>query len=91
MDREFDGITNTKPNGIIYIVTGAGGGALYDREMTNNAKLWTHAPAENWIPFTAKIISDRHSFTRIETNEKKLTLQQLDAQGNEIDSIIITK
>ena len=91
LDKTYDGKTNTNPNGIIYIVSGAGGAALYDRELSDNPNLWTHTPGENWVPFTVKMISDKHSFTLIETAEKKLTLKQLDNQGNEIDAIVVTK
>lgn len=91
LDNEFDGIRNTRPNGIIYIVTGAGGAELYDKELGNNPELWTHSPAENWVPFTAKMITDRHSFTLVETEGKKLSLKQLDTNGEVIDAIVITK
>jgi hypothetical protein len=91
LDKEYDGINNTRPNGIIYIVTGAGGAGLYDKALSNNPDLWTHSPNENWVPFTVKMISDRHSFTLIETEAKRLTLKQLDTQGEIIDSITIIK
>ncbi len=91
LDETYDGNTNTNPKGIIYIVSGAGGAALYDKELSNDPDLWTHTPGENWVPFTVKMISDKHSFTFIETDGKKLTLKQLDTQGNEIDAIVITK
>jgi predicted phosphodiesterase len=91
LDTSFDGIANTKPNGIIYIVTGAGGASLYDKEFGSNPDLWKHDPPENWVPFTAKMITDRHSFTLIETNGKTLTLKQLDGLGNLLDEIKITR
>jgi predicted phosphodiesterase len=91
LDQQFDGITNTKPNGIIYIVTGAGGAPLYDKELTGNPALWKHDPAENWAPFTMKMISDKHSFTLIETREKKLNLKQMDVNGEVLDEITLTK
>lgn len=91
LDSTFDGITNTKPNGIIYIVTGAGGAPLYDKQYTNNPALWKHDPPDNWAPFTVKMISDIHSFTMIETTKEKLILKQLDAKGNVFDEISVTK
>lgn len=91
LDEEFDGKVNTKANGIIHIITGAGGGALYGPELTNNPDLWKKGTSENWAPFTSKLVSDRHSFTLIETNGKELTLKQIDAEGNIIDEIRITK
>ena len=91
LDQQFDGITNTKPNGIIYIVTGAGGAGLYDAAISGKPELWKHDPPENWVPFTAKIVSDIHSFTLITTNGKKLVVQQKDAAGLTLDEIRVTK
>jgi 3',5'-cyclic AMP phosphodiesterase CpdA len=91
LDTAFDGVTRTKPDGIIYIVTGAGGASLYDKEFGSNPELWKHDPPENWVPFTVKMITDKHSFTLIETNGKLLTLKQLDAAGNLLDEIKITR
>ncbi|HNV30470.1 MAG TPA: metallophosphoesterase family protein [Cyclobacteriaceae bacterium] len=91
LDQHYDGITNTKPKGIIYIVTGAGGAPLYDPSLSGKPELWKHDPQENWVPFTAKIVSDIHSFTTIETNGKKMVLKQMNAQGVAFDEIMITK
>ena len=91
LDQQFDGVTHTKPDGIIYIVTGAGGAGLYDPAMSDKPDLWKHDPQENWVPFTAKIVSDIHSFTVIETDGKKLTLRQLNAKGVAFDQIHVTK
>ncbi len=91
MDQKFDGVTNTKPEGIIYIVTGAGGAGLYDAAISGKPELWKHEPAENWVPFTTKLISDVHSYTLIETEGKKLTLKQYDLKDKEIDSMVMTK
>ena len=91
LDQKFDGITNKKPDGIIYIVTGAGGAALYDPELSNKPELWKHETKENWVPFTVKLISDVHSFTMIETEGKKLTLRQINVRGEVIDEIHLTK
>jgi len=91
LDNNFDGVTNTKPKGIIYIVTGAGGGQLYDARLSNNPDLWKHDLPKNWVPFTVKLISDIHTFTLVETDGKKLTLKQMDANGNVVDAITISK
>jgi predicted phosphodiesterase len=91
LDEKFDGITNTKPKGIIYIVTGAGGAPLYDPSLSGKPELWKHDPQQNWVPFTTKIVSDKHSFTVIETDGKKLNLKQLDAKGVVFDEITVTK
>ena len=91
LDQKFDGVTNTKAMGIIYIVTGAGGAVLYDEGISNKPEMWKHDPPANWVPFTVKLISDIHSYTLIETEGKKLTLRQFDLKDNEIDGIVMTK
>ena len=91
LDKNFDGIANTKPEGIIYIVSGSGGDALYDVNFSGKPELWKHEPRENWEPFTQKLISNRYSFTLIETKAKELTLQQIDQTGKVIDQIKITQ
>ncbi len=89
LDKTFDGNTDTTPEGIIYIVTGAGGEALYDTNLGQKPEFWQHEPKEE--SFTQKFISNKYSFTLIETKGKELTLQQIDAAGNVIDQIKITK
>lgn len=91
LDETFDGITQTKPKGIIYIVTGAGGAGLYDKEMSAKPFMWKHEPKENWVPFTVKMISDIHSYTLIETRAKELKLKQINLRNEVIDSIRVTK
>src|SRR5688572_1807418 len=91
LDTLFDGINKTKPEGIIYIVTGAGGAPLYDKKLNEKPELWRHEPPENWAPFTKELVSDRHSFTLIQTQNKVLTLQQIDLNGEIIDQIKVTK
>jgi predicted MPP superfamily phosphohydrolase len=91
LDTLYDGKSKTRPDGIIYVTTGAGGAALYDKEISGNPALWKKGPPENWAPYTTKLISDRHSFTMIETDGGKLILKQIDANGNVFDEILITK
>ena len=43
IDTSFDGIRNTRPNGVLYIVTGAGGKHLYDAGFTDDPGRWTHS------------------------------------------------
>lgn len=91
LDLQFDGVTQTKPEGIIYIVSGAGGAVLYDSEISENPELWKKGPPENWVPYTTKLVSHIHSFTLIETDGKKLILKQLDVDGQVFDQITVTK
>jgi len=91
LDTTFDGRKNTTPNGILYIVTGAAGAGLYDTAISNKPEKWVHAPVSNWVPFTAKLISDVHSFSVVETTRNKLVFKQLDDEGKLIDEITIRK
>ncbi len=91
LDENFDGVTKTKANGIIYFVSGSGGAQLYDPGLSNKPELWTHEPAENWVPYTVKLISDVHSFTWFETDGKTLVLKQIKSTGETLDEIKLTK
>ncbi len=90
LDHAFDGVNNTKPKGSIYIITGAGGAPLYDDQLTNFPDQWLNGP-QSTNPFTVKMVSDRHSFTLIETNGKTLVLKQIDKEGAIFDEIKVTK
>jgi len=83
LDKTFDGKTNTKAKGVIYIVTGAGGQKLYNPEQEKDP--------DSWQKFTVKFISTIHSFTVVDVDGKSLKLRQLAADGRELDAIIITK
>ena len=83
LDKNFDGKTQTKMNGVLYIVTGAGGNDLYNPEQENDK--------DSWQPFTAKYIAREHSFTLAEINNKNIHLYQKNAKGEIIDEVTITK
>ncbi len=83
LDKPFDGKINTHANGVIYIVTGAGGQDLYDQDQEGDP--------DTWQKFTDKFISTIHSFTVVDVVGKELTLRQIGSNGKEIDSIKITK
>ena len=53
LDKSFDGRTDTTPDGVIYIVTGAGGQKLYNPEQNDDP--------DSWQKFTDKFISKVHS------------------------------
>ena len=90
IDTRFDGKTVTKPDGIIYITTGAGGKHLYDPESNNNPKSWLH-PEDNNADYVARFVSDRHSLTVFDMDASSLTMTQIDEWGNTIDRIRVTK
>jgi hypothetical protein len=45
----------------------------------------------SWQPWTRAFVSDKHSFTVLDVEAKKLKLRQLDAEGRELDAITMTK
>ncbi len=83
LDKKFNGRQNKKPNGVIYIVTGAGGQGLYNPEQQHDK--------DSWQKFTYKFVSEIHSFTIVDVNGTSLTLRQIDVTGKEVDKIKITK
>ncbi|GLH73622.1 hypothetical protein GETHLI_21240 [Geothrix limicola] len=83
VDEAFDGRTVTRAKGIIHIVTGAGGAELYDP--------WQTDVKTSWQPWTRALVSDKHSFTVLDVDAKTLKLRQLDAEGRELDAIMLTK
>ena len=90
IDRSFDGVGKTKPEGIVYLTTGAGGKHLYDPDMNGNPQRWLH-PEDGNVEYIARFCSDRHSLTVFEMDATSLTLKQIDQWGNEIDHCRITK
>ncbi len=83
IDTTFDGRVNTTPDGIIYLVTGGGGGKLDWTGLENEP--------ETWMPFTHRVVSDLHSFTLCNVNGKTLTVRQISGDGVELDRVTITK
>jgi hypothetical protein len=83
LDKSFDGKTRTRPRGVIYVVSGAGGNHLYNPEQQD-------AP-ETWQEFTYTHISKTHSFTVVEINGATLEQRQLTADGYDVDHFTITK
>ena len=83
LDRKFNGKTNTKPNGVIYIVTGAGGAGVYNPEQNDKP--------DTWQKFTDKFISKVNSFTQVDVNGKRFELRQNSVTGDELDRMVITK
>lgn len=83
LDKNYNGKDITKPNGIIYIVSGAGGQGLYNQEQQDDR--------DSWQGFTNKFISKVYSFTVADVKGKKLTIRQLAADGSEVDAFVVTK
>ncbi|SIO35676.1 Calcineurin-like phosphoesterase [Singulisphaera sp. GP187] len=83
LDQSFDGKTDTSPEGVIYIVTGAGGQKLYNPEQNDDP--------DSWQKFTDKFVSNAHSLTVADVDGKTLTIRQLTAEGKEVDRFVVTK
>jgi hypothetical protein len=90
IDRHFDGVGNTRPNGILYVVTGAGGKHLYDAGWTDNPTRWLH-PEDGHAGYVVKMVTDRHSLTVFDVDGPRLTMVQIDESGQEFDRIRVTK
>jgi len=82
-DKDFDGAKTTKAKGVIYLVTGAGGAGLYDREQGD--------AVSTWQPFTAKFVSKINSLTIMDVSGKKASFRQVAADGSVVDSWTLTK
>jgi hypothetical protein len=84
LDHEFgDGGPARVPRGVIYIVSGAGGAALYNPEQQTD-------PA-SWQPFTNKFFSQQNSFSVVDIDGKTFRLRQISDTGKELDSFRIVK
>jgi len=82
-DQSFDGVKDTTPDGVLYIVTGAGGAGAYDPDQTDNQP--------SWQAYTAKFVSDVYSFTTVDVDGAKLTMRQISETGAELDRLVLTK
>jgi hypothetical protein len=83
LDKLFDGQTRTRPQGVIYLITGAGGNKLYDPEQQDDPG--------SWQPFTHQFISKIHSLTVADVDGRTLTVRQVSGEGQELDRFIVTK
>ncbi len=83
MDKKFDGVENTSPQGVIYIVSGAGGAGLYGCLQDKNPSVQK--------TFTDKFISSTHSFTICDVNSSMLTVRQISEDGVLLDHFSVKK
>jgi hypothetical protein len=83
LDRNYDGRFHTKPDGVIYVITGAGGAMLYNPEQQND-------PA-SWQAFTNKFVSQVNSFTVVDGVGDRLSIRQVSKDGQELDRFVVTK
>jgi hypothetical protein len=79
VDKAFDGVRHTRPKGILYVVSGAGGAPLYEDRVPTSQ------------PFTRTYRVDGFSFTLVDLSAHKLHLRQMDPEGKLVDEVTITK
>lgn len=89
VDRAFDGKSKTKPDGILYVTTGAGGKELYDPGFDDPEK-WRHPDDQN-TAYVARFVSEQHSLTVFDVDRHELTMRQIGEQGDVLDTIRLTK
>jgi hypothetical protein len=83
LDTSYDGDTRTRPDGVIYVITGAGGARLYNAEQTGAPK--------SWQPYTARFVSNVHSLTVVDVTPDALTVRQVSDAGDEIDRFVVSR
>ena len=91
LDANFDGVKNTRPNGVIHVVAGGGGASLYGPAPEKVADELKKKYADNFAPFTAKAEATQHSFVVLDLSPEKLELRAFGIDGKEIDQIVVTK
>lgn len=87
LDKEFDGAKKSAPKGVIYIVSGGGGAALYGSIKETKGNVET----ADQVTFTDKFIAFTHSLTLCEVSGQTFTLSQISEDGKVLDRIYITK
>jgi acid phosphatase type 7 len=83
LDKTFNGQTDTTPEGVIYLVTGAGGQQLYNPEQQDD-------PA-SWQEFTYKHVSKVFSLSVVDVDGPTVTARQMTPNGEEVDHFVISK
>jgi len=83
LDRTFDGRTQTVPDGVIHLVTGAGGARLYDTQR--------QADPASWKEFTQVYIASVNSLTVADVDGPTLTIRQVAPDGRELDHLVVTR
>ncbi len=91
LDQAFDGVTNTRPQGVIHIVAGGGGAGLYGPGLDKTAPALAKEHGANYAAYTAKMIADRHSFVVLDVAPDRLELRAISAEGAVLDRVTITK
>jgi hypothetical protein len=91
LDKVFDGVKNTTPNGVIHVVSGGGGAGLYGPGLDKTKDILTKQFGANYADYTAKMVADQNSFSVLDCSPDRLTLVAIGAKGEELDRAVITK
>jgi hypothetical protein len=91
LDTEFDGVKNTKPRGVIHIVSGGGGASLYGPGLDKTKDALHKEFGANYANYTAKMVVDQHSFSVLDCSPNRLELRAINMKGEELDHIVIDK
>lgn len=83
LDHQFQDGAGAKPQGVVYITSGAGGAELYSVAM--------QADPSKWKEFTYKFFSEQHSLSVIDVDGKTFRMRQISDTGREVDSFRIEK
>jgi hypothetical protein len=90
VDGRFDGRRVTRPDGVIYLTTGAGGNRLYEPGFTGRPAAWLR-PEDGNVAYVERLVADRHSLTVVDMRPDRLVLRQIDGGGNLLDRIRIDR
>jgi hypothetical protein len=83
IDRAFDGVKQTVPKGIIYVITGGGGATLHDTIRGSRP--------DTRLEITKQVVSDIHSFTTLDIEPTRLHLEQINDAGAVVDAFTVTR
>lgn len=83
LDKKYDSTSKMKPDGIIHIVTGAGGARLYSPTDVKEIS--------RMGDFQLKSVSDCHSYTVCKVDGGNLTVSQISDMGKVIDKFALSK
>lgn len=82
LHRDYDEKTG-KPQGVTYLVTGAGGARLYNPEQQDDPK--------SWQEFTKVFISKVNTLTVMDVSASEAVIRQVDVDGKEVDRFAIKR
>jgi hypothetical protein len=83
LDRKYDGVRKTRPEGVIYIVTGGGGATLQDPDREDQET--------QWQDYSAHLDTHEHSFTFVEADRHALRFRQIGEDGKGLDRFVVTR